>query len=134
MRACSSKSPSEAADLSENLPPYANDCVELCFEIKLDWIDKRHQPLKQRQVRRVSRVGVTGGLVGKLHQPRKGIPLSARREIGPHMRLDQPWNGSTKGQNLLRGPRLTGRGRLRLAAKSKDVNEHQPSISRLNSP
>src|SRR5437667_8836532 len=69
-------------------------------------------------------IRVCSCLVGECHQPGEGVSLSARREIGPHMHVDQSKNMVAKGRNVVSRTSLVRLGSFRLPAKSEDVNEH----------
>jgi hypothetical protein len=68
-------------------------------------------------------IGVERSLVLKTHDAAEGIAIAARRDVRPHMGLQQPGDTTLEGGNVLgRAIDLSLRG-LRLPLKGKGVKD-----------
>src|SRR5579863_3203885 len=96
----------------------------LSFEVELDRVNERHQPLEQGLVCGMCGVSVGSGLVVEGHEAGECVALPARREVRSDVNIDETGDLSAKGENLLAGAEFVSFSGFRLPFESEDVNEH----------
>ena len=107
-----------------------SSCLQLRsdFEINLERIDERHQPVKQLQVHRMCVVGLKRSAVLELHDTAELIPLRTGRDIDAHRGLEHARDLSLQRSDLIDGALLLVVGYVRFPAEGKRMDDHAPSL------